>query len=96
VVRAVAVKGEGVDDVVAAIGRHRAWMVDSGELRVRRERRAAAEIAALALGTLRARIGDLRGGTALGELAAEVADGAIDPYAAAGELLAGLETGTSP
>jgi LAO/AO transport system kinase len=95
VVRAVAVKGEGVDDVVAAIEKHRAWMTDSGELRNRRERRAAAEISALALGTLRARMGDLRGGTALPGLAAKVADGAIDPYAAAAELLAGLEAGAS-
>ncbi|AEV88297.1 transporter [Actinoplanes sp. SE50] len=90
VVRAVAVKGEGVDDVVAAIEKHRAWMTESGELRARQERRAAAEVAALALGTLRARIGDLRDGTALPALAARVADGAIDPYAAADELLSGL------
>ena len=33
---------------------------------------------------------DLRGGTALSDLAAKVADGALDPYAAADELLAGL------
>ncbi|GIF03056.1 transporter [Actinoplanes siamensis] len=90
VVRAVAVKGEGVDDVVAAIGKHRDWLESGGELRARRERRAAAEISALALGTLRARMGDLHGGTALAGLAAKVADGALDPYAAADELLAGL------
>jgi LAO/AO transport system kinase len=90
VVRAVAVKGEGVDDVVAAIEKHRSWMTESGALRIRQERRAAAEISALALGTLRARIGDLSGGTALASLAAQVADGAIDPYAAADELLASL------
>ncbi len=93
VVRAVAVKGEGVDDVVAAIGKHREWLESSGELRARQERRAAAEISALALGTLRARIGDLSGGTALASLAARVADGAIDPYAAADELLSGLAGG---
>lgn len=90
VVRAVAVKGEGVDEVAGAIEKHRTWMTESGELRARRERRASAEISALALGTLRARIGDLSGGTALASLAAQVADGSIDPYAAADELLAGL------
>ncbi|WIM95584.1 methylmalonyl Co-A mutase-associated GTPase MeaB [Actinoplanes oblitus] len=95
VVRAVAVKGEGVDEVVAAIEKHRHWMEANGELRARRERRAEAEISALALGTLRARMGDLRGGTALADLAARVADGAIDPYAAADALLAGLEVGVS-
>ncbi|GIF10590.1 methylmalonyl Co-A mutase-associated GTPase MeaB [Actinoplanes teichomyceticus] len=91
VVRAAAVKGEGVEDVVAAIEKHRAWMAGSGELRARRERRAAAEISALAVGALRARIGDLHEGTALPGLAARVVDGTLDPYAAADELLAGLE-----
>ena len=90
VTRAVAVKGEGLDDVVAAIGKHRDWLESSGNLRVRREKRAAAEVSALALGALRARIGDLGEGTALAELAAKVAVGSLDPYAAADELLAGL------
>ncbi|MDI6097768.1 methylmalonyl Co-A mutase-associated GTPase MeaB [Actinoplanes sp. NEAU-A12] len=90
VVRAIAAKNEGIDDVVAAVGKHRDWLESTGNLRKRREHRAAAEISALALGALRARMGDLRDGTALPELAARVAAGAIDPYAAAGELLAGL------
>ncbi|MEU4422608.1 methylmalonyl Co-A mutase-associated GTPase MeaB [Actinoplanes sp. NPDC024001] len=91
VVRAVAAKGEGVDDVVAAIGKHRDWLESSGNLRTRREQRAAAEVSALALGTLRARMGDLREGTTLGELAARVAAGDLDPYSAADELLASLD-----
>ncbi|GIE83975.1 methylmalonyl Co-A mutase-associated GTPase MeaB [Actinoplanes regularis] len=92
VVRAVAVKGEGIDDVITAIEKHRTWLTETGELRTRREHRAAAEISALALGTLRARIGDLHEGTALPALATQVADGDIDPYAAADRLLAGLDT----
>jgi LAO/AO transport system kinase len=90
VVRATAVRGEGIDDVVAAIAKHRAWLTDTGNLRLRRERRAAGEVEAIALGTLRARIGSLREGTALSTLAARVADGALDPYAAADELIKGL------
>lgn len=90
VVRAVAAKGEGVDDVVAAIGKHRDWLESTGNLQKRREHRASAEISALALGTLRARIGDLSGGTALPALAARVASGDLDPHAAAAELVAGL------
>jgi LAO/AO transport system kinase len=90
VVRATAVRGEGIDDVAAAIEKHRAWLERTGELRIRRERRAAVEVEAIALGTLRARIGDLRGGTALRTLAARVAEGSLDPYAAADELVAGL------
>jgi LAO/AO transport system kinase len=90
VVRAVAARGEGIDDVAAAIDKHRAWLVEHDELRRRREARAAAEVEAIALGVLRARIGSLRDGTQLPALAAEVAAGATDPYAAAETLLAQL------
>lgn len=90
VVKAVAARGEGVDDVLKAIEEHRSYLDKSGELRRRREERAAAEIEALVLGRMRARIGSLRGGNSLGELAAKVAAGALDPYAAAEELLSGL------
>jgi len=90
VVRAAAVKGEGIDDVVAAIDKHRGWLEKTGELRKSRERRAAVEVEAIALGRLRARIGDLRDGTALSTLAARVADGSLDPYTAADQLTASL------
>ena len=90
VLRATAIKGEGVEDVVSAIGKHRDWLEKNGELRKSRERRAAVEVEAIALGTLRARIGNLRDGTALSELAFRVAAGEIDPYAAADDLIKGL------
>ncbi|MDY7087797.1 MAG: methylmalonyl Co-A mutase-associated GTPase MeaB [Actinomycetota bacterium] len=90
VVRATAVKAEGIDDIAAAIDKHRDWLDRTGNLLTRRERRAAVEVEAIALGVLRARIGDLRQGTALTTLAAGVAHGELDPYAAADELLQGL------
>ncbi|MFV2102767.1 methylmalonyl Co-A mutase-associated GTPase MeaB [Micromonospora sp. LOL_024] len=90
VVRAVATRAEGIDEVAAAVDKHRGWLVEHDELRRRREARAAAEIEAIALGVLRARIGSLRDGTQLPALAAEVAAGASDPYAAAAALLAQL------
>jgi LAO/AO transport system kinase len=90
VVRAIASRGEGIDDVVAAIDKHRAWLVERGELRRRREARAAAEIEAIALGHLRARMGSLRAGTALPGLAADVAAGTTDPFKAADTLLRDL------
>jgi LAO/AO transport system kinase len=90
VVRAVAVRNEGIDDVVAAIEKHRGWLTGTGELRTRHERRAAVEVEAIALGTLRARIGSVRDGTGLSTLAAKVAAGELDPYAAAEELIKGL------
>jgi LAO/AO transport system kinase len=91
VVRAVATRGEGLADIVAAVAKHRAWLEGAGELTRRRERRAAAEVEAIALGTLREKLGNVREGTALPRLAARVAAGDLDPYAAAGQLLAALE-----
>jgi LAO/AO transport system kinase len=92
VVRAVASRGEGIDEIVAAIDKHRAWLESHGELVRRREARAAAEVEAIALSTLRERIGTLRNGTALPVLAARVAAGELDPYAAAHELLTKLDS----
>ncbi|MEV4626258.1 methylmalonyl Co-A mutase-associated GTPase MeaB [Micromonospora sp. NPDC049523] len=91
VLRAIASRAEGIDDIVAGIERHRAWLVEHDELRRRREARAAAEVEAIALGALRARLGSLRDGTGLATLAAKVAAGSLDPYAAAGDLLAELD-----
>jgi LAO/AO transport system kinase len=90
VVRAVAARGEGIDEVVAAIDEHRTWLVDHGELEQRRQARAAAEVEAIAVAQLRSRLADVRGGTALGQLAKRVATGEVDPYAAADDLIAGL------
>jgi LAO/AO transport system kinase len=90
VVRAIASRGEGIDDVVAAIDKHRGWLESSGRLQAAREARAAAEVEAIALGTLRARLGSLREGTALSDLAARVAAGRLDPYAAADDLIKDL------
>jgi LAO/AO transport system kinase len=93
IVKTVAARGEGVDEVVEALEKHRAWMGEHGVLAERRRRRASAEIENIALTALRARIGDLRGDRRLGILAQRVADGAADPYTAADELVAGLTEG---
>jgi LAO/AO transport system kinase len=90
VVRAVAARGEGLDELVTAIGEHRTWLVDHGELERRRQARAGAEVEAIALERLRSRLADVRGGTALDQLAKRVAAGEVDPYAAADDLIAGL------
>src|SRR5262245_33714420 len=72
VVKTVSARGQGIDDLVNAIGKHTTWMEEHNHLRVRREARAAAEIEAIALGTLRGRIGSLRHGEALPGLATRV------------------------
>lgn len=88
IVKTVAVKGEGVDDVVAALDAHLAHLRDTGELQQRRVRRAREEIEAIAVTSLRERWGDVHSRTELDDLADEVVTGRTDPYAAADELLA--------
>ncbi|KAA2259471.1 methylmalonyl Co-A mutase-associated GTPase MeaB [Solihabitans fulvus] len=92
IVRTVASKREGLDEVVGAIAEHHSWMVEHGELEQRRTHRASTEVEAIALGQLRSRLGDLHGGVALEQLAKRVAAGELDPYAAAGELVDGLRS----
>jgi LAO/AO transport system kinase len=89
IVRTVATKAEGVDDVIGAIAEHRVWIDGHGELDARRQRRAEAEIEAIALAQLRAKLGDVRRGKLLlPGLAKQVVMGELDPYRAADELLA--------
>jgi GTPase len=90
VVRTVAARCEGVDDVVAAVAKHRDWLASSGELQGRRRRRAEAEIEAIALADLRSRLGSVDHGASLPDLAAAVAAGTLDPYAAAARLTASV------
>ena len=90
IVKTVAARGEGADEVVEQIERHGAWLAETGRLAGRRRQRAADEVEAIALTALRERIGDLRGSESLARLAALVVDGALDPYAAADELVSGL------
>ena len=87
IVKTVAAKGEGADEVVDRIEQHGAWMAEHGVLEERRRKRAADEVEAIALTALRERIGDLRGGDLLDRLAGRVAGGELDPYAAADELV---------
>jgi LAO/AO transport system kinase len=90
IVKTVAMSGEGVADVVAAVDRHLAHLRASGELEARGVRRAREEVEAIAVTSLRERWGDVHARTELDQLAAEVVAGGIDPYAAADELLAGI------
>jgi LAO/AO transport system ATPase len=90
IVKAVASRGEGVDKVIEAIEKHRAWMDEHDELSHRRRVRAAAEIEAIALGTVKLRFGQVHGSAALDAAAARVVAGDTDPYTAAEELVASL------
>ena len=90
IVRTVATTAEGIEDLLAAIEEHRAWMLSHGELDARRQRRAEAEIEAIALAQLRGRLGDVIRGSALPGLAKRVVVGELDVYRAADDLIAEL------
>ncbi|MET0135759.1 MAG: methylmalonyl Co-A mutase-associated GTPase MeaB [Kibdelosporangium sp.] len=89
IVRTVASKLDGMDGVLAAIDGHQAWLVGHGELERRRTRRARAEIEAIALESVRSRIG-VAEGDALERMAKRVSAGETDPYTAADRLVAGI------
>lgn len=90
IVKTVAARGEGIDELVEALEKHRAWMEEHGVLAERRARRAATEVETIAVTALRERIGDLHGDRRLDALAERIVAGELDPYRAADELVAGL------
>ncbi len=87
VLKTVASTGEGIDELAAEIDRHAAWLADSGELRKRRLLRARHEVEAIAHTVLREQWAEVKGHNTLDSLAGQVADGLMDPYAAADQLL---------
>lgn len=90
VVKTIADRREGLEEVLEALDKHRAWMDDHGELHRRRVRRAGAEIEAIALAQLRERMGVLRHGDDVTTAAEQVVAGDTDPYAAADRVVAAL------
>jgi LAO/AO transport system kinase len=87
IVLTVAARNEGIDGLVAAIADHRAWSDSADRMSTRRRRRAAEEIQAIAMNLVRRRLGAVESGEVLESLAAEVAEGGLDPYRAADRLL---------
>ncbi len=90
ILKTVASRNEGVAEVVQAIEDRLEWMRGNGVLTERRRSRARDEIEAIATTALRARFAHLHGDARLDVLAAKVADGGMDPYSAADELIAAL------
>lgn len=97
VVRAVALDGTGMGEIVEAVDAHLAWSREHGGLEARRRRRTVDEIEALALAGLRRRFAGDAGEDRLDALAQAVLDGGLDPFAAADRLLeqAGLSSSRS-
>jgi GTPase len=96
IVSTVAVKGEGIGELAEKLDAHWSWLESSGQLGARRRARAREEITAIAVAELRQRVGGLPGDSRLDALAAQVAAGDLDPFAAADELTAVASTALSP
>jgi LAO/AO transport system kinase len=90
IVRTVANSGEGVDEVWAAVNRHRSRMEETGELAERRRRRLADELRAIVVGLLERRAQRLANGPDFAALLGQIEERTLDPYTAADRIVAGL------
>jgi LAO/AO transport system kinase len=89
IVETVATKGDGVDELWAAIEKHRAYQEERGLLDERRRRRIERELKEIVAERYRARIEREAEGL-LRELTQKVAARELDPYAAADRLMSAL------
>ena len=83
IITTVGTDSSGIEEVAGKLSDHWTWLNESGELSRRRLDRTRSEILALARGMLESRIP----GERLDKLARSVAEGSLDPFAAAGELI---------
>jgi LAO/AO transport system kinase len=84
VVKSVASTGVGIPELLDLLDKHFAWLAETGELKARRERRAAEEISALAIAALKRRLASQEP-ELLANLAKAVVEGQLDPHAAAAQ-----------
>jgi LAO/AO transport system kinase len=88
VIRTVASKGEGIDDLVAALDRHFRYLEASGTLRARRRQRLREQVVEIAEHTLRRRLwGERASGTFLDESLEALERGAATPFGVAEALI---------
>ena len=87
VLATVAATGEGVEELWAAIGRHRAAVESSGDLATRRAERVRDELARLVAERVLERARHAASGDEFEARVADVQDRRLDPWAAADDLL---------
>ena len=92
VIATVAATGQGIVELAEALEAHRAWAFEHGQLQVRRVRRARDEVVTMVLARLRARIPV----GLLDDLAATVAEGGLDPFAAADAVVVAVVASPAP
>lgn len=79
--------GEGIDELWAAVARHRVHLRESGLLAARRSDRLAQELRRVLLARTEVRIDELVAGEEFASALKELAAGELDPYRAADRLL---------
>ena len=91
IIKTVAMTGAGVDELMTAIGKHKAWAGASGEARKRRADAMRDEIQALLRERVLRDLAERVDSGRLGEVVTRVLDKKLDPYAAVDALLGGSE-----
>ena len=86
VIETVATKGEGIDELWAAIEKHRAYQEEKGLLEARRRRRVEREIREIVAERFRSRV-EKEASELLSSLADDVSARRLDPYSAADHLV---------
>jgi LAO/AO transport system kinase len=93
-VLATAVKGEGIDQLTAALDRHHEWLASSGELDTRRRRRLMERTREVVDRATRKWVWqETRAEQLIAERLEEVAQGRISPYELAQDVLEELKQG---
>jgi LAO/AO transport system kinase len=87
IVKTVASRGEGFEELWEAVGSHRAYLETDGRLAARRTKRIREELRAIVVERLYERAGTVCTGARFDGLAASVEAREVDPYSAAESLL---------
>jgi LAO/AO transport system kinase len=88
VLSTVASTGEGVEELWAAIARHRSHLESSGALERRREERLSQELRRVLTARVLADVRALSAGESFEDAVRAISEGKLDPYRAAADLLA--------
>ena len=88
IVRTVASRGEGFEELWEAINSHRSFLESDGRLAARRRKRTREELRSIVVERLYERAGQVCAGPRFEDLAARVEAREVDPYSAADWLLA--------
>jgi len=88
IVKTVASRGEGFEELWEAINSHRSFLESDGRLAARRRKRTREELRSIVVERLYERAGQVCAGPRFDDLAARVEAREVDPYSAADSLLA--------